>query len=111
MKSQIAWHGQPGSITKQGQRGCSGFHKIGQKGMMGIHQGVQDEIKPDGGREMAQYHYGNAQCDACHTRHSFRKSEDLEPRACSNCHTGFDYPQWEMYTSAKHGIPVCIPRQ
>jgi hypothetical protein len=104
MKSQIAWHGQPGAITRQGYRGCSGCHKIGQKGLLGIRQGVNGAIKSDGGKEMAEYHYGNAQCDACHTRHSFRKSEALDPRACSNCHMGFDHPQWEMYTSAKHGI-------
>ena len=104
MKSQIAWHGQPGSIVKQGYRGCSGCHKIGQKGLMGLREGVEGELKHDGGKEESQYHYGNAQCDACHTRHSFKKSEALDPRACSNCHMGFDHPQWEMYTSAKHGI-------
>ncbi len=103
MKSQIAWHGQPGAIVKQGYRGCSGCHKIGQKGLEGIQQGYE-EIVHDGGKEAANYHYGNAQCDACHTRHSFRKEEARDPRACSNCHMGFDHPQWEMYMSAKHGI-------
>ena len=104
MKSQIAWHGQPGSIVRQGYRGCSGCHKLGQKGLMGIAQGVTGKIEYDGGEEMSKYRYGNAQCDACHTRHSFKKSEAQDPRACSNCHMGFDHPQWEMYTSAKHGI-------
>jgi hypothetical protein len=104
MKSQIAWHGQPGSITKEGYRGCSGCHKIGQKGLLGVRQGNSGAVKHDGGKEEENYHYGNAQCDACHTRHTFRKSEALDPRACSNCHMGFDHPQWEMYTSAKHGI-------
>lgn len=103
MKSQVAWHGQPGAITQSGYRGCSGCHKIGQKGLMGVAQGL-GEIEYDGGKEMKQYRYGNAQCDACHTRHSFRKSEAQDPRACSNCHMGFDHPQWEMYMSAKHGI-------
>jgi len=103
MKSQIAWHGQPGAIVKQGYRGCSGCHKIGEKGLIGIAQG-KGEIEHDGGKEASEYHYGNAQCDACHTRHSFRKSEAQDPRACSNCHMGFDHPQWEMYMSAKHGI-------
>jgi len=103
MKSQIAWHGQPGSITKQGYRGCSGCHKIGQKGLEGIAQG-KDKVTFDGGKEAQSYRYGNAQCDACHTRHSFRKSEARDPRACSNCHMGFDHPQFEMYMSAKHGI-------
>lgn len=103
MKSQIAWHGQPGSIVKEGYRGCSGCHKIGEKGLIGIAQG-ESAVKSDGGKEMADYRYGNAQCDACHTRHSFRKSEAQDPRACSNCHMGFDHPQWEMFMSAKHGI-------
>jgi len=103
MKSQIAWHGQPGSIVNEGYRGCSGCHKLGQKGLIGIAQGEQS-VKYDGGKEVAGYRYGNAQCDACHTRHSFKKSEAQDPRACSNCHMGFDHPQWEMYKSAKHGI-------
>lgn len=104
MKSQVAWHGQPGAITEQGYRGCSGCHKIGQKGLLGVAQGVTGKPKHDGGKEEKEYHYGNVQCDACHTRHSFRKSEAADPRACSNCHMGFDHPQWEMYQSAKHGI-------
>lgn len=104
MKSQIAWHGQPGAIAQQGYRGCSGCHKIGQKGLMGLQQGVEGKLQHDGGKEQSEYHYGNVQCDACHTRHTFRKSEARDPRACSNCHMGFDHPQWEMYSSAKHGI-------
>ncbi len=103
MKSQIAWHGQPGSIVRQGYKGCSGCHKIGQKGLLGVAQG-KSTIEHDKGKEESQYRYGNVQCDACHTRHSFKKSEAQDPRACSNCHMGFDHPQWEMYTSSKHGI-------
>ena len=104
MKSQIAWHGQPGSITQEGYRGCSGCHKIGKKGLKGIQDGITGALEYDGGEEQSKYHYGNVQCDACHTRHTFRKSEARDPRACSNCHMGFDHPQWEMYMSAKHGI-------
>jgi len=104
MKSQIAWHGQPGAIVQQGYRGCSGCHKIGQKGLIGMAQGVTGAVEYDGGKEIAKYRYGNVQCDACHTRHSFKKSEAQDPRACSNCHMGFDHPQWEMFMSAKHGI-------
>jgi len=105
MKSQAAWHGLPGSIGKKGYRGCSGCHKLGQKGLMGIQDGNKNaELKYDGGKEEKNYRYGNAQCDACHTRHTFRKEEARDPRACSNCHMGFDHPQWEMYMSAKHGI-------
>jgi hypothetical protein len=104
MKSQIAWHGQPGAISKEGYRGCSGCHKIGEKGLKGIMDGVSGELQHDGGEEASHYRYGNAQCDNCHTRHTFRKSEAQDPRACSNCHMGFDHPQWEMYSTAKHGI-------
>lgn len=105
MKSQIAWHGQPGAITQQGYRGCSGCHKIGEKGLMGVTDGNMEATpKSDGGKEASKYRYGNAQCDACHTRHSFKASEAADPRACSNCHMGFDHPQWEMYTSSKHGV-------
>ena len=72
MKSQIAWHGQPGSITEQGYRGCSGCHKIGEKGLMGVTDGNTGALKSDGGKEASTYRYGNAQCDACHTRHTFK---------------------------------------
>jgi hypothetical protein len=105
MKSQIAWHGQPGSIIDPGYRGCSGCHKIGEKGLMGVTDGnLEAKLSHDGGKEAAKYRYGNAQCDACHTRHTFKQSEAKDPRACSNCHRGLDHPQWEMYSSSKHGI-------
>lgn len=86
--SMPMWNRQPGAVTGSGYRGCSGCHKIGVKSA----------------EEQAKFHYGNAQCDACHTRHSFSKAEAKDPRACSNCHMGFDHPQWEMYMSSKHGI-------
>ncbi len=105
MKSQIAWHGQPGAITQEGYRGCSGCHKIGEKGLHGRHRRQHRRtVAHDNGKEAAKYRYGNAQCDACHTRHTFKVSEARDPRACSNCHMGFDHPQYEMYTSAKHGV-------
>jgi len=105
MKTQAAWHGQPAALVKQGYRGCSGCHKMGQKGFIGATKGHMDaKLKYDGGKEASEYHYGNGQCDACHTRHKFSKAEAQDSRACSNCHMGFDHPQWEMYTSSKHGI-------
>ncbi len=103
VQTQAAFHSQPKSIVGKGYRGCSGCHKIGQKGWKGAMQGMK-KMTYDGGKEASQYRYGNAQCDACHTRHSFSKKEALDPRSCSNCHMGFDHPQWEMYTSSKHGI-------
>jgi hypothetical protein len=47
--------------------------------------------------------FGTASCDACHTRHTFSTAEAREPEACKTCHMGFDHPQWEMYSSSKHG--------
>lgn len=105
MKSQVAWHGQPGSIVEEGYRGCSGCHKIGQKDLIVEGEGLGSSLAVDEDhKESAKYRYGNAQCDACHTRHSFTKAEAQDPRACSNCHMGFDHPQWEMFMSSKHGI-------
>lgn len=81
------WAHQPKAVVGEGYKGCSSCHKIG--------------VKADA--EKAQYRYGNAQCDSCHTRHSFKKSEAQDPRACQTCHMGFDHPQWEMYSTSKHG--------
>jgi hydroxylamine dehydrogenase len=78
---------QPKAVMGEGYKGCSSCHKIGRK--------------PDA--EKTAYRYGHAQCDSCHTRHSFKKSEALDPRACQTCHMGFDHPQWEMYSTSKHG--------
>lgn len=104
MKTQAAWHRIPPSLGKEGYRGCSGCHKIGQKGLVGAMSGNMGELTYDDGKEESEYRYGNAQCDACHTRHKFDKAEALDPRSCSNCHMGFDHPQYEMYISSKHGI-------
>ncbi len=78
---------QPKAITGEGYKGCSSCHKIGGKSEA----------------EKALYRYGHAQCDSCHTRHSFKKSEAQDPRACQTCHMGFDHPQWEMWSTSKHG--------
>ncbi|MCL5024355.1 MAG: cytochrome C [Nitrospirae bacterium] len=78
---------QPKAITGEGYKGCSSCHKIGGKS----------------DAEKALSRYGHAQCDSCHTRHSFKKSEARDPRACQTCHMGFDHPQWEMWSTSKHG--------
>ncbi len=66
---------QPGPIV-EGEKGCGGCHRIGR-----------DEGK----------------CDSCHTRHLFSAAEARRPEACMTCHMGFDHPQWEMYSTSKHG--------
>jgi hydroxylamine dehydrogenase len=48
--------------------------------------------------------FGTASCDVCHTRHLFSVEEAKQPQACETCHMGFDHPQWEMYSSSKHGV-------
>ncbi|MDD4635670.1 MAG: multiheme c-type cytochrome [Dehalococcoidales bacterium] len=43
-------------------------------------------------------------CVTCHTRHSFSINEARQPEACLPCHQGFDHPQYEMWSTSKHGI-------
>jgi hypothetical protein len=77
----------------QGMKGCGGCHKIGLKSEEEIQS-----LKADGAG------FGVASCDACHTRHLFSAEEARQPQACQTCHMGFDHPQWEMYSSSKHGV-------
>jgi hypothetical protein len=49
------------------------------------------------------YRYQNNSCDECHTRHAFSVKEARNPHACQQCHMGYDHPQWEMWSSSKHG--------
>jgi hypothetical protein len=69
---------QPGSII-EGLKGCGGCHRIGK----------------DQGK-----------CDSCHTRHKYSVQEAKNPLACATCHMGFDHPQWEMWSTSKHGV-IC----
>lgn len=85
--SMPMWAHQPKAVVGEGYKGCSWCHKIGEKGES----------------EKYSYRYGNAQCDSCHTRHSFSKEEARNPMACQTCHMGFDHPQWEMWSTSKHG--------
>ena len=92
MHAMSSIHLQPMALTED-MKGCGGCHKIGLK--------TEDEIKTlkaEGGG------FGVASCDACHTRHLFSAAEAREPQACQTCHTGSGYPQWEMYSSSKHGV-------
>lgn len=92
MKAMPTFHNQPAAMT-DGQKGCGGCHKLGLKSEEEIKQ-----LKTDGAG------FGLASCDACHTRHTFSVKEAKQPQACQTCHMGFDHPQWEMYSSSKHGV-------
>lgn len=76
-----------------GMKGCGGCHKMGVKSEEEL-----ERLKAEGSI------FGNASCDACHTRHTFSLDEARQPEACQTCHMGFDHPQWEMYSSSKHGV-------
>jgi hypothetical protein len=100
-KHAVAWaamnampttHALPMSLT-EGYKGCGGCHKIGLKSEEEIC-----DLKSAGST------HGNASCDSCHTRHLFSLEEARQPQACQTCHMGFDHPQWEMYSSSKHGV-------
>lgn len=95
-KHSLAWaamnaipmlHAQPIAVHV-GQKGCGGCHRIG--------------VKTE--QDLGEQRYGLGACDSCHTRHTFSTVEARRPETCSNCHMGFDHPQWEMYASSKHGI-------
>ncbi len=92
MKAMPTIHWQPMALT-EGMKGCGGCHKLGLKTEAEI-----EELKKNGAG------FGVASCDACHTRHTFSVKEARQPQACQTCHMGFDHPQWEMYSSSKHGV-------
>ncbi len=92
MKAMPTAHWQPIALM-EGMKGCGGCHKIGLKTEAEI-----DQLKKDGAG------FGIASCDACHTRHLFSVKEAKQPQACQTCHMGFDHPQWEMYSTSKHGV-------
>ncbi len=77
----------------EGGHGCGGCHNMG----------IKSEAQKKEQREKG-YRYQNNSCDECHTRHSFSKKEAQNPRACQQCHMGYDHPQWEMWSSSKHGM-------
>ena len=92
MKAMPTAHWQPMALM-EGMKGCGGCHKIGLKTEAEIK-----DLKRDGAG------FGMASCDACHTRHIFSLKEAKEPQACRTCHMGIDHPQWEMFSSSKHGV-------
>ena len=92
MEAMPTIHYQPMAMT-EGMKGCGGCHKIGLKAPEQIAELAKSGVR-----------FGNASCDSCHTRHTFSTEEAKAPQACKTCHMGFDHPQWEMYSSSKHGV-------
>jgi len=92
MNVMPAMHMMPMELIED-QKVCSGCHKVGLK--------TEEDILKLRIQGMT---HGNASCDACHTRHIFSKKEAQQPQACQTCHMGFDHPQWEMYSTSKHGV-------
>ena len=92
MKAMPTIHWQPMAMI-EGEKGCGGCHKIGLKTPAEIASLRQNSSE-----------FGAAACDSCHTRHTFSAEEARQPQACESCHMGFDHPQWEMYSSSKHGV-------
>ena len=92
MNAMPTIHMQPMAMI-DGMKGCGACHKIGIK-----DEATINKLKSEGSM------FGHASCDACHTRHTFSKKEAQQPQACETCHTGFDHPQWEMYSGSKHGV-------
>ena len=92
MKAMPTIHWQPMAMI-EGEKGCGGCHKIGLKTPAEIAS-----LRQNGSE------FGAAACDSCHTRHTFSADEARQPQACESCHMGFDHPQWEMYSSSKHGV-------
>ena len=88
-------HAQPGAFI-EGGKGCGGCHNLG----------ITDQ---EARAKMGDDFYG-MDCQNCHTRHAFRKVEAQEPEACQTCHMGFDHPQWEMWSSSKHGVTYLMNR-
>ena len=84
-------HVEPDELM-EGGRGCGGCHN------MGIKTEAQKKEQLDKG-----HRYQTNSCDECHTRHTFSADEARHPRACQQCHMGYDHPQWEMWSSSKHG--------
>jgi hydroxylamine dehydrogenase len=91
MNAMPSIHAQPVYMT-EGMKGCGGCHKLGLKS--------EADMKAVNAQGRG---FGNASCDACHTRHTFSVKEARQPQACMTCHMGFDHPQWEMYSTSKHG--------
>ena len=96
LKAMPTTHMKPMELI-DGMKGCGACHKIGLKS--------KEEIE---GLKKSGEVFGHAACDSCHTRHTFSVKEARQPQACQTCHMGFDHPQWEMYSTSKHGVRALL---
>jgi len=92
MKAMPTLHWQP-MASVEGLKGCGSCHRVGLK----TEGEVKDLVEKGSG-------FGASSCDVCHTRHLFSVDEARSPQACRTCHMGVAHPQWEMYSSSKHGV-------
>lgn len=92
MNAMPTLHWQP-LAQIEGLKGCGGCHRLGLKSEGEVRELVANKSG-----------FGVSSCDACHTRHLFSADEARAPQACLTCHMGIDHPQWEMYSTAKHGV-------
>ncbi len=92
MKTMPNLHWQP-MVQVEGLKGCGSCHRIGLK-----TEGEARALIEKGSG------FGASSCDVCHSRHLFSVDEARSPQACRTCHMGPDHPQWEMYSSSKHGV-------
>ena len=91
MKAMPTLHWQP-MAQVDGLKGCGACHRVGLK--------TEGEVK---GLMEKGSGFGTSSCDVCHTRHLFSVDEARSPQVCRTCHTGVESPQWEMYSSSRHG--------
>lgn len=87
-----SFHNNP-SVMTEGGKGCGGCHKFGPK-----------NAEQFATLKKAGLGTQSSTCDACHTRHTFSKTEASQPQACMTCHQGPDHDTYQMYLSSKHGV-------
>ncbi len=88
------------ALAIEGLKGCGGCHR----------HGLKSEAELKALRESGA-DFGLASCDVCHTRHLFSAEEARSPQVCQTCHMGIDHPQWEMYSSSKHGVRYLLKQK
>ena len=89
MEAMATIHWQPMALT-QGEKGCGGCHKIGDKSLAELAELRQNSSGAE---------FGAAQCDACHTRHTFSVDEAVS-------HTPARPATWASITRSGRCTPL-----